>query len=196
MKILLGTKNRGKISEILSIFSDIGGIEWLTFDEHPFRDVIEDGASFRENALKKAHQIAQETGLAVLAEDSGLEVKALHGAPGIRSARFAGADATDKENIRKLLELLRNSDEREAQFVCVAVLVTPSGQEFVTSGSLSGQIALEPRGHNGFGYDPVFIPTGFNKTLSQLGSEVKNGISHRRRALEELRRIIITLARK
>lgn len=194
MKILLGTKNPGKINEILSIFSELDSVEWLTFVNTAFGNVDEDGSTFQENALKKARQISHETGLAVLAEDSGLEVLVLESAPGVRSARFAGDKATDAQNIHKLLVLLENQDDRHAQFRCCAVLVAPDGREWHSDGVLHGEIALEPRGTHGFGYDPVFIPQGHSKTLGELGQEVKDLISHRRKALQGLENQIIKLS--
>lgn len=188
MKLLLGTKNQGKLREILSLLVDIHNLELLTFRECPFEDVAETGKTFRENALLKARQISTATGLAVLTEDSGLEVEALHGAPGVQSARFAGAKATDQQNIQKLLKQLERIEERAARFVCIAVLRFPDGKELITEGKLRGHIAHEPRGTHGFGYDPVFIPEGYEKTLAELGPSVKDEISHRRRALEELKR--------
>lgn len=186
MVLLLGTKNLNKIREITEILSDLSGIKLLTFQEHPFSDVLEDGETFEENARKKAHAICAQTGLPVLAEDSGLEVYALGGAPGVRSARFAGAEKDDRANIEKLLDAMRNISDRRARFRCVAVLALPSGEEFVSEGVLEGQIALAPAGSAGFGYDPIFIPSGYDQTLAELGSKVKNRISHRRRALESL----------
>lgn len=186
MVLLLGTKNLNKIREITEILSDLSGIKLLTFQEHPFCDVLEDGETFEENARKKAHTICAQTGLPVLAEDSGLEVYALGGAPGVRSARFAGAEKDDRANIEKLLDAMRNISDRRARFRCVAVLALPTGEEFVSEGVLEGRIALAPAGSAGFGYDPIFIPSGYDQTLAELGSEVKNRISHRRRALEGL----------
>ncbi len=188
MKLLLGTRNRGKIRELLALLRDLP-VELLTVDDVPFSDVPETGRTFRENALLKARAISRETGLPVLAEDSGLEVEALGGAPGVYSARFAGEGATDEENVRKLLELLRDIPEgqRGARFVCAAVVRFPDGTELAAEGELRGRIAFEPRGAHGFGYDPVFIPEGFSRTLGELGRSVKDEISHRRRALEALK---------
>ena len=185
MIILLGTKNEGKIREIKEIFT-LPRVRLLTYEDHPFSDVVEEGSSFEENALLKARRICAETGLPVLAEDSGLEVSALGGRPGVRSSRFAHDRASDEENIAKLLELLRGVDDRRARFRAVAVLRLPDGEELVTEGELRGEIAPKPRGEHGFGYDPVFIPEGFTETLAELGPKAKNEISHRRRALERL----------
>lgn len=187
MLLLLGTKNTNKIREITEILSDLPHVKFLTFRECPFSDIVEDGETFAENARKKAHQICAQTGLPVLAEDSGLEVQALGGAPGVRSARFAGAHKDSAAHIEKLLELLKDKEDRCARFRCVAVLLWPDGEEFLSEGVLEGQIAWTPRGTRGFGYDPVFIPNGYEKTLAELGPTIKNRISHRRRALEGLR---------
>lgn len=194
MKILLGTKNVGKIDEISQIFSDVSGCEFLSYRERPFADVPETGAMFRENALLKARTISEQTGLAVLAEDSGLEVEALGGAPGVHSARFAGEGATDEQNIAKLLNELEGMEDRRARFVCVAVLALPDGREYIAQGELAGRIALRTRGTQGFGYDPVFIPEGYEQTLAELGPKIKNSISHRRRALERLKRPLLKLS--
>jgi XTP/dITP diphosphohydrolase len=189
VKLFLGTKNQGKIREILSIFGDLPGVELLTHDEKPFSEVPETGETFLENALLKARSISEETGLPVLAEDSGLEVEALAGAPGVRSARFAGEDAADEGNLEKLLTLLKGVPDgrRSARFVCVAVVRFPDGREIITEDELRGRIAKEPRGRHGFGYDPVFIPQGYDRTLGELGPAVKDRISHRRKALEKIK---------
>ncbi len=190
MKLLLGTKNDRKFPEFFKILADLP-IEWLTYHERPFRDVPEDGRTFLENALKKARQISQATGLAVLAEDAGLEVEALGGKPGVYSARFAGVAgrrATDQQNIEKLLKLLKGVEDRRAHFVCVAVLHFPDGKELISEGELKGHIAQEARGTHGFGYDPVFIPEGYERTLAELGPSVKDEISHRSKALQQLKR--------
>lgn len=189
MRVLLGTKNLGKIAEIQKIFAEIPNLELLTFREWPFTDIVEDGQTFEENALKKARQISRETGLAVLAEDSGLEVEALEGRPGVHSARFAGegGPASDRANIKKLLNLLASVTNRRARFRCVAVLAFPDGRELVSEGTLEGRVAQEPKGTAGFGYDPVFIPEGYEQTLAELGPKIKNQISHRKRALEGLK---------
>jgi XTP/dITP diphosphohydrolase len=187
--ILLGTKNPHKIREITEILSELlSGFQLVTFRECPFSDVPEEGATLEENALLKARTICAQTGMPVLAEDSGLEVEALGGAPGVRSARFAGEGKDDRANIEKLLGLLEGVSERRARFRCVAVLVWPTGEELLSEGILWGQIARAPRGTGGFGYDPIFIPEGYDQTLAELGLQIKNRISHRRRALEALMR--------
>jgi XTP/dITP diphosphohydrolase len=193
MKILLATKNKHKITEIQAIYREFSQIEWLTKNEKNFADVIEDGATFKENALKKANSACKETGLIVLAEDSGLEVDALKGQPGIFSARFAGEPPDDKKNNAKVLELLQREPNRKARFHCAAVLALPDDRQFFSEGTLEGRVTTEPRGKFGFGYDPIFIPNGFAKTLAELGSEFKDRISHRRRALEGLKAALKTL---
>jgi len=187
MVLLLGTKNPNKVREITEIFADLPGVQFLTFHECPFSDVLEDGRTFEENARKKAQEICAQTGLPVLAEDSGLEVFALGGAPGVRSARFAGSSKDDRANIEKLLDALQGVSDRRARFRCVAVLALPTGEEFVSEGALEGRISAAPAGTSGFGYDPVFIPDGYEQTLAELGPQIKNRISHRRRALEGLK---------
>jgi XTP/dITP diphosphohydrolase len=191
MLLLLGTKNSDKIREITEILSDVPNVQFLTFRERPFSNIAEDGKTFAENARKKAEEICAQTGLPVLAEDSGLEVHALGGAPGVQSARFAGAPKDSRANIGKLLVLLKDKEDRRARFRCVAALVFPDGAEFLSEGVLEGRIARAPRGTEGFGYDPVFIPNGYAQTLAEIGPEIKNRISHRRRALEGLRAYII-----
>ncbi len=187
MQLLLGTKNEGKIREIKSLLeTSLGKVKLLTYEERPFQDVLEEGNSFAENARLKARQICEETGLPILAEDSGLEVTALDGRPGTRSSRFAGDRATDEQNIAKLLRLLDGVRDRAARFRSVVTVCFPDGRELATAGKLPGEIALEPRGESGFGYDPIFIPHGFSETLAELGPKIKNRISHRCRALDRL----------
>lgn len=185
LKLLLGTRNPGKIQEIQAILGE--AVELITVEARPFSDVEEDGETFEENALKKARAIAEETGMAVLAEDSGLVVEALKGAPGTLSARYAGEGASDAENLAKLLEEMKNESNRRARFHCVCVVRTPEGQEWITHGQLDGSITAKPRGRGGFGYDPVFIPDGFSKTLAELPAGLKNRLSHRAKALRAMR---------
>lgn len=196
MRLLLGTKNLEKIREIRAIFADLPQLGLITIQEHPFADVVEDGTTFAENACKKARMISQKTELAVLAEDSGLEVEALGGRPGVHSALLAGAAKNDRANIAKLLRLLEKIEDRQARLCCVAVLHLPDAREFLSEGRLEGRIAARPRGRAGFGYDPVFIPDGYEQTLAELGAEIKNQISHRRRALEGLKTLLKMLCSK
>ena len=199
MKIVLATRNQGKIEEIRSLLKGQeirGGIEIHSLKDYPhIPEIVEDGATFSENARKKALIVAQLTGQIAVADDSGLEVDALGGAPGVYSARFAGEGASDSANIKKLLELLRDipSEKRGARFVCVMALATPDGEVSLVEGECRGMIAMEERGMSGFGYDPVFIVSGYGETFAELGSEVKNKISHRARALSKLCRLLGSL---
>ncbi len=156
-------------------------------------EVVEDGATYRDNALKKARSAARFTGKPALSDDTGLEVDALEGQPGLYAARFAGEGCTFQDNIRKLLHLLEGvpSDLRGARFVCVIALVSPDGREQVVEGELRGRIIESQTGSGGFGYDPVFYVPEAGKTLAQLTADEKNRISHRRRALDRARTIIL-----
>jgi XTP/dITP diphosphohydrolase len=160
-------------------------------------EIIEDGASFLENALKKARTISHHLNLPVLADDSGLVVDYLKGAPGIYSARFSGPSATDQKNNEKLLTLLEGvpEEKRRACFVCVLVFYAPSDQWIQTEGTCEGRIALAPEGDQGFGYDPVFYLPEFGKTMAQLPLETKNRISHRARALAKMKPHILSVMR-
>jgi XTP/dITP diphosphohydrolase len=195
MIFVLATKNQGKIREIKASLA-IPSLHYRTLNDFPpLPDIIEDGASFLENALIKARTISKIVNLPVLADDSGLEVQALQGAPGIYSARFAGDQATDQQNNQKLLDLLKGVPEagRTAGFVCVLVLYLPSGEWVHTEGRCEGRIAQAPAGEQGFGYDPVFYLPEFQKTMAQLPLEIKNRISHRSRALEKMRPHLLSL---
>ncbi len=193
MILLLGTKNAGKIRELKVLLSDLPGVSFLTSDERPFSPVEETGNTFEENALLKARAICAETGLPVLAEDSGLEVNALDGAPGVYSARYSGEPVDYARNNALLLKKMAGVDDRSARFVDVAVLRFPDGREYVRKGILTGRIATAPRGKGGFGYDPLFIPDGYDKTLAELGAEEKNRISHRARAIAAIKEVLRSL---
>src|SRR3989304_4986821 len=196
MKIVLATRNQGKIEEIRSLLEGEegrGGIEISSLQDYPdVPEIAEDGATFSENARKKALTVAQLTGQIAVADDSGLEVVALGGAPGVYSARFAGEGAFDFPNIKKLLELLRDlpPEKRGARFVCVMALATPDGEVSLVEGGCRGGIGMGERGTAGFGYDAVFIVHGYGETFAELGSEVKNKISHRACALSKLCRLL------
>jgi len=166
-------------------------VELLSLADFPsFPEVIEDGQSFLENALKKAKAASSYTGETTLADDSGLEVDALGGKPGILSARFSGADADDDKNNMKLLEVMKGvpAEKRGAAFRCVLVLFRPGGEYDVFEGVLRGRIAEKPRGSQGFGYDPVFIVPEYQLTVAELAPDVKNQISHRGKALRALKK--------
>lgn len=156
-------------------------------------EVVEDGATYEDNALKKARSAARFTGKPALADDTGLEVDALGGQPGLYAARFAGEGCSFQDNIRKLLHLLGDvpSERRGARFVCVIALVEPGGREQVVEGELRGRITEAQAGGGGFGYDPVFYAPEAGKTLAELTADEKNRISHRRRALDKARTIIL-----
>ncbi len=189
MRIALATANPGKIEEIKAIIN-LPGIEWLVRGESDrWPEVIENGTSFLANAVKKAATIAEFTNAAALADDSGLEVRALGGRPGINTARYAGKDATDEANVAQLLRELQEveqTDGWQARFVSVVVFVA-NGRTISAKGVCDGTIAQAPRGSFGFGYDPVFIPRGFDRTMAELSPAEKNSLSHRRRALDKVR---------
>jgi XTP/dITP diphosphohydrolase len=185
-EIVIATTNQGKVKELAElldgVFEKIGSLN----DYDVFPNIVEDGKTFGENALKKARAIAIFTKKTTLADDSGLEVEALEGRPGIFSSRYAGENAGDKENIKKLLEELKGITDRKARFVCSLALVFPDAQEIIVEGTCDGIILDEPRGQGGFGYDPVFFLPELNKTMAELQRQEKNLISHRGRAVKAL----------
>ena len=184
-EIVLATRNKKKIEELKRITKDTG-IELLTLNEFPgCPEVDEDGITFEENAVKKARAVAAYTGKATLADDSGLEVFALRGAPGVLSARFAGNDADDRKNVEKLLYELRSvtTDRRGARFVCCIALALPDGIIRTFYGYVEGMIGTEPKGLHGFGYDPVFYPKGHRRTFAEMSDDEKDAMSHRGSAL-------------
>jgi XTP/dITP diphosphohydrolase len=191
--LLLGTRNAGKLREIKTI---LGSLPWRLRSLQEFEDVevaAETGDTYSENAIMKAQFYARETGLCALADDSGLEVEALGGAPGVFSARYAGANASDAERrVLLLSELDRVAPaKRRARFVCVVAIARPNGMALnVSEGLCNGTITFEPRGEWGFGYDPLFVPDGFNQTFAELPDSIKNQISHRARALLKTREFL------
>jgi len=189
MDLVIATTNKGKLKEINALLKglDIKVKGLADFPGAP--DVVEDGLTFKANALKKARAVAAFTGLPTVADDSGLEVDALDGAPGIYSARFSGKDADDLKNNRKLLRLLKDTPDRGrgAQFVCALALVMPDGAEKIFRGVVRGRITHEMRGPRGFGYDPLFYYTRAKKTFAEVSPDEKNAVSHRGRALKKLR---------
>lgn len=188
MDLVLATRNKKKIEEIKRITEGLR-ISILTPDDFPgCPDVIEDGVTFEENAIKKAMAIANCTGKAALADDSGLEVHALNRAPGILSARFAGKNADDRKNVERLLFELRSlgMEQRGARFVCCIALALPDGSIHTFHGYIEGTIGKEPKGINGFGYDPVFYPEGHNRTFAEMNDREKDALSHRGKALREV----------
>ena len=189
MKFILASKNKHKAEEIRSILP--AEAELLTLDEANLGDIeiIEDSETFEGNALKKAVTVMNASGLSAIADDSGLCVDALGGRPGVRTARFAGENATDEENINKLLYELRNvpEGERGAKFVCAIAVAVPGSEPYTVTGECCGEILFERCGENGFGYDPVFYVPEYEKSMAQLPAEIKNSISHRYNALKKLR---------
>ncbi|MBI5016088.1 MAG: XTP/dITP diphosphatase [Deltaproteobacteria bacterium] len=188
MRLLVATRNAGKLREIRDLLG-AEGIEAVGLAELPDApEVEEDADTFLGNARRKAHTLAEATGLPVLADDSGLAVEALGGKPGVWSARYAGPDATDEDNNRKLLsELSAIAPEgRGAAFVCAMVLAVPGNGEFTAEGRVLGRILQAPRGTRGFGYDPLFLVEGTDWTLAEMELAEKNALSHRARALRAL----------
>ncbi|MFA6709297.1 MAG: XTP/dITP diphosphatase [Fusobacterium sp.] len=186
MKILLATGNKNKIKEIKKILN-IKNIDILSIkDGIEIPDVIENGNTFEENSKKKALEIAKFTNMLTIADDSGLCVKALDGKPGIYSARYAGEHATDEENNKKLIQDLKGVENRKAKFVCVITLAKPTGETYSFKGEMFGEIIDEPRGKEGFGYDPYFYIPKYRKTTAEM-SDKKNEISHRALAIKLLK---------
>lgn len=198
MKIVIASKNRGKITEIINYNSTNLKIDWLTFEDFKnIPDIEETGDSFLDNAIIKAEAISKFTGKTALADDSGLIVDALEGKPGIRSSRYAGLHATDKENRDKLLNKIRDVKDpgkRSARFVCSMILWdVDKGLIFKTDGVCEGSIGFEEKGAGGFGYDSIFIPEKYDKTMAELDNIEKNKISHRGKALAEFYDFIVKL---
>ncbi len=190
--VLLATRNRGKLRELFGLFR-AGGVPCDTLAEHPeVGDVDETGESFDENARLKASAAARASGLWALGEDSGLEVDALGGAPGVRSARYAGKHGDDVANNAKLLAELADLPDRSARYRCVLALARPDGAIVATtSGSCEGRIVADgPRGAGGFGYDPCFIPAGRDVTMAELAPTEKDDLSHRGRAAHAMRPLL------
>jgi XTP/dITP diphosphohydrolase len=182
-RLVVASKNPDKIDEIEQILETIGLADEIVRDVD-WRDVEETGASLQENALIKARVVVDSTGLPVVADDTGLEVDALNGAPGVHTARFAGEGARYEDNVAKLIEVMDGQPERTARFRTVVALAFPDGVEVVADGSVEGRITETPRGTGGFGYDPVFEVDG--KTLAEMTAKEKNTLSHRARALRAL----------
>ena len=192
--IVLATRNAGKIKEITAIFADTG-ITFKTAEELGCPDVIEDGETLEDNARKKAYEVALATQHIAMADDSGLEVDFLDGAPGVISARFAGAKCSYADNNTKLIKLLKGVplQYRKARFRSVIALAVPGGATQTVEGRIDGLIAEQPRGSEGFGYDPVFLMPDYGKTLAEMGPSLKNTMSHRYKALQAMRPILLNL---
>ena len=195
-RLIIATHNRGKAHEIRTI---LGSTQWTIASLQDFQEVgeaCEHEETFAGNAVSKASYYASAIGEWVLADDSGLEVMALDGAPGVRSARYAGPGASDSERRARLLSelALRGSNDRSARFICAAALATPNGEVVkVTEGICEGVISESPRGMSGFGYDPIFVPNGYDLTFGELSEEIKNRISHRARAILAMRAFLLDL---
>lgn len=190
MELWIATGNKGKLQEYQILMGSIEGIKVHSQNELPsFTTRPEDGKTFEENARIKSKTLrAVKNTVWVLGEDSGLEVEGLNNLPGIHSARYAGPKASDSENVSKLLKMmaLKPMANRNAKFICSVVLYTPTGEEWVIRGEMKGKIATKPAGLHGFGYDPVFIPEGQDKTLAELGGGYKNQHSHRAMAIKAI----------
>ena len=191
MKLIFATHNKNKAKEVKSLMPE--SIELLSLDDIDFHTEIEENASTLEgNALLKAKTIFEKTGINCFADDSGLLVDALNGEPGVYSARYAGGQKSDEDNMQKLLHELQNKSDRNAHFKTVMALII-DGKEYLFDGKIEGKIISEKRGNNGFGYDPIFVPNGYNETFAQLDSETKNNISHRAKALQKMLEFLKTL---
>lgn len=195
-RLVLSSNNIHKIDEIGRILEDLP-IEVLSKRDIGLEnlEVIEDGTTLEENSKKKAIALSEKTEYMVMADDSGIFVEALNGAPGVYSARYSGDDGNDEENNKKLLRELKDVplEDRRGSFLTVITLVTEDKEVFTVKGECKGHIIFEPKGSNGFGYDPLFVPDRYDKTFGELDSEVKNKISHRAKALEEMRKLLIRL---
>lgn len=192
MEIVVATKNKGKIKEIREVLKGIDA-EILSLDEIGLEiEIEEDGRTYSENAVKKAAEVAKRSGRISLADDSGLEIDALNGKPGINSSRFAGINADDRERNLKVLEMMKDvpNGKRGARFRCVIAVAEPNGKLYTCEGVCEGEIAESIRGDKGFGYDPIFIVPEYGKTFGELGPEVKDKISHRAKALKKAKELI------
>lgn len=192
MKIVLATANRDKVRELRHALAGLA-VEILTRDDFPeIPEVIEDGVTLDENAVKKARAVCEATGLPAVADDTGLEVDALDGEPGVYSSRFAGLDATYADNVRLLLQKMEGVPEgrRGARFRCVVALAEPNGADILVEGTCDGRILSEARGSDGFGYDPVFFVPGVGKTFAEMSVEEKDRISHRGMAMARMRKVL------
>ncbi len=192
-ELIVASRNKGKVFEIKELLADLPFKVSSLLDYPDLPDVVEDGKTYKENALKKAVAIAKATGKLTMSDDSGIEVKALGNAPGIYSARFAGEGASEHDKNAKLFKMLNNVPlpKRQARYRCVIALVDGRGKTIGTvEGSCGGYIAKEERGSNGFGFDPLFLLKRYNKTFGELPSSVKKKISHRARALKKFKLLL------
>lgn len=191
LTVIAATQNKHKLTELRAIMEKFG-MEVISQGEAGFGDidVVEDGETFEENSFKKANEIMKLSGKIAVADDSGLAVDFLDGAPGVYSARYAGEHKSDEDNNNKLLKELEGTENRGAKFVSVVTMVYPDGKVLSARGECPGKIIRAPRGDGGFGYDPLFVPDGFEKTFAEITSEEKNTVSHRAKALEKLEEML------
>ena len=197
MKLVLATSNKGKVREIKHIYEDMDVVAYSDIIE-PF-EIEENGSTFKENALIKARAVFEalpEKDAIVIADDSGISVDALGGEPGIYSARYAGEGASDKDNLYKLVDALKEKGltTSKAHYTAAIAIVTKDA-EFSIHGWMYGDVITEPRGENGFGYDPIFIPEGYEKTLGELDDETKKGLSHRSQALKHTKSVLRAISK-
>lgn len=195
LELVIATRNRKKLEEIQRILNGLDVVLY-TIDDFPgCPEVGEDADTFEGNAVKKAKAVAEYTKKPAFADDSGLEVNALGGAPGVYSARYAGEGANDKKNLEKVLKELEDVEEnrRGARFVCVIAIAFPDGQLKTFIGYAEGRIGREPKGYNGFGYDPVFCPIGHDRTFAEMSADEKDSLSHRGMALRKFREYVAGL---
>jgi XTP/dITP diphosphohydrolase len=185
--LVLATRNQGKVLEFKELLADFDIVIKSLIEFGPIPSAEEDGKTFEENAYRKAHFTARVLGLPALADDSGLSVEALGGAPGVRSARYAGEAASDEENNRKLLEAMEGQSNRKAAFECTIAIAVSRGPALIYEGRCEGEITTRLTGSNGFGYDPIFYFPPLKKTFAQMSREEKNRVSHRGKAMAELR---------
>lgn len=193
--LLVATRNKGKIIEIKALLSGLVDQISSAVDIADFPETVEDGATFEENALKKAREAARFSALPALADDSGLVVDALDGRPGVYSARYAGVGAGDAANNARLVEEIADipAEQRQAAFVCVLAYVTPEGDERLFSGRVAGEIITAARGNGGFGYDPLFLVDGLERSMAELTLAEKNSLSHRAQAFRKFREYLETI---
>lgn len=193
LNVVLATRNRKKVEEFARMFEG-SDIAFRCLDDFPgVPEAIEDGSTFRQNAIIKAELTARQTGCPAIADDSGLEIEALGGAPGVYSARYAGKDASDRNNMKKVLKEMKNIHEgkrRTARFVCCMALALPDGRHKTFTGYAGGVIRKRPKGNRGFGYDPIFIPDGHERTFAEMTALEKDDLSHRGKAMKKLIRYL------
>lgn len=192
MEVVLATKNKNKIQEIYELVQDIEGITFITLEDISFnQEIEEDSSTYKENATKKARVVYEYTKKVTIAEDSGLEIKALRGEPGVHSKRYFG-EITEIERNKKMLEILKDmpSEKREARYRCTVALFISSNEYYIFEGCCKGIITTVPLGNNGFGYDPIFMLPRLNKTMAELDTKSKNMLSHRGKAFRKVKRFL------